>query len=333
MCGSRMKAVGTKVKSGGEARPESRRVSLPHTSRGKTAVFLGGGRITGALLAGLRLAGYEQPIVVYDRHPEKLRRLHREYGVTVERVLRRAIEQADLLIIAVRPDAVRDLLQQIKASAPGRINPGKTNPAIVISLAAGIPLASLRGWLSKPLDKPPGKPMNWARAMPSPVARSGHGLTALTFGRDFSRCRATRCAQFLRSSWSDPRNPREPIRCFQRDLLLQPRLPRAFSACGGRPDDWTGSQDGHDGRSARSWRRNSGVARRVNFIGRLAAGSGYSRAAWLQPRWQRWINRGTGAPYKKGFRRGWTGLEATPKDELSVSALSMLLKKSFCRPA
>ena len=186
MCGSRMKAVGTKVKSGGEARPESRRVSLPHTSRGKTAVFLGGGRITGALLAGLRLAGYEQPIVVYDHHPEKLRRLHREYGVTVERVLRRAIEQADLLIIAVRPDAVRDLLQQIKARAPGRINPGKTNPAIVISLAAGIPLASLRGWLSKPLDKPPGKPMNWARAMPSPAARSGHGLTALTFGRNFS---------------------------------------------------------------------------------------------------------------------------------------------------
>ena len=149
-----MKAVGMKVKSGGQARPESRRESPPQTSRGNTAVFLGGGRITGALLAGLRLAKYEQPIVVYDRHPEKLRRLHREYGVTVERDLRRAVEQADLLIIAVRPDAVHDLLQQIKASDPGRINPGKTNPAIVVSLAAGIPLASLRGWLSKPLGKP-----------------------------------------------------------------------------------------------------------------------------------------------------------------------------------
>jgi pyrroline-5-carboxylate reductase len=180
-----MKAGGMKVKTGGRARAKRRRESPPKSSHGNTTVFLGGGRITGALLAGLRLAKYQQPIIVYDRHPEKLRRLHREYGVTVERDLRRAVEQADLLFIAVRPDAVDDLLQKIKASDPERINPGKTNQLIVVSLAAGIPLSSLRGWLTKPLDKPQGKPVSWARAMPSPVARSGRGLTALTFGRGF----------------------------------------------------------------------------------------------------------------------------------------------------
>ena len=41
----------------------------------KATVFLGGGRITGALVAGLRLAGYAGEIVVYDRNPEKLRAL------------------------------------------------------------------------------------------------------------------------------------------------------------------------------------------------------------------------------------------------------------------
>ena len=179
-----MKAGGMKVKTGGRARAKRRRESPPKSSHGNTTVFLGGGRITGALLAGLRLAKYQQPIIVYDRHPEKLRRLHREYGVTVERDLRRAVEQADLLFIAVRPDAVHDLLQKIKASDPERINPGKTNQLIVVSLAAGIPLSSLRGWLQA-LDKPQGKPVSWARAMPSPVARSGRGLTALTFGSGF----------------------------------------------------------------------------------------------------------------------------------------------------
>ena len=39
----------------------------------KAIVFLGGGRITTALVAGLRLSGYDKPIVVYDRNAHKLR--------------------------------------------------------------------------------------------------------------------------------------------------------------------------------------------------------------------------------------------------------------------
>jgi len=134
----------------------------------KATVFLGGGRITGALLAGLRLARYSGPLVVYDRHPEKLRLLRKRYGVTVERELQQAVSQARLLIIAVRPGSVIGLLQEI-----GTVN----RPIIAVSLAAGIPLALLRRWLRSPV--------RWARAMPSPVCRSGRGLTALTFARDF----------------------------------------------------------------------------------------------------------------------------------------------------
>ena len=141
----------------------------------KTTVFLGGGRITGALLAGLRLAGYDQPILVHDRHPAKLRQLRRDYGVMVEPDLLRAVEQAHLLIIAVRPDSVRELLDGLLGDLLKKIRP--THPIVAVSLAAGISLANLRRWM--------GKPVRWARAMPSPVARSGRGLTALTFGRDF----------------------------------------------------------------------------------------------------------------------------------------------------
>lgn len=130
-------------------------------------VFLGGGRITTALLAGLRLAGYDATIVVHDRHAGKLRGLRRQYGVTTEPDLRRAVDQARMLIIAVRPDSVRGLLREL----------GHVHPLIAVSLAAGIPLANLRRWM--------GAPVRWARAMPSPVARSGRGLTALTFGRNF----------------------------------------------------------------------------------------------------------------------------------------------------
>jgi pyrroline-5-carboxylate reductase len=134
----------------------------------KATVFLGGGRIAGALLAGLRLGKYPGPLLVYDRHPEKLRRLKKLYGVTTERNLQRGIAQARLLVIAVRPASVAGLLGEI-----GVVD----HPLIAVSLAAGVPLSILRRHL--------GSPVRWARAMPSPVCRSGRGLTALTFTRNF----------------------------------------------------------------------------------------------------------------------------------------------------
>ncbi len=133
----------------------------------KTTVFLGGGRITSALLAGLRLMNYHAPIIVHDRHAQKLRQLKRQYRVKTEGNLQRAVAEADLLIVAVRPDSVGELLRQI-----GRVN----RPMTAVSLAAGVPLAKLRAGL--------GSPVRWARAMPSPVCRSGRGLTAVAYDRN-----------------------------------------------------------------------------------------------------------------------------------------------------
>ena len=135
----------------------------------KATVFLGGGRITSALVAGLRLAKYGQLIVVHDRHSKKLQELKRQYGVIVEPDLPRAVESARILIIAVRPDSVRGLLKEV-----GSID----RPLTAVSLTAGVPLSKLRTGL--------GTPVRWARAMPSPVCRSGKGLTALTFARNLS---------------------------------------------------------------------------------------------------------------------------------------------------
>ena len=136
----------------------------------KPTVFLGGGRITGALIAGLRLAKYDAPIIVHDRHPQKLRRLQRQYRVEVETDLHRAVERAGLLIVAVRPGSVRELLREIDEVS---------RPITAVSLAAGVPLSILRDGL--------GRPVRWARAMPSPVCRSGRGLTAVTFSRGIGR--------------------------------------------------------------------------------------------------------------------------------------------------
>ena len=133
----------------------------------QATVFLGGGRITGALAAGLRLAGDRREIVVYDRHPQKVRALQRESRVEMARDLKSAIDRADMVIVAVRPRSVKEILRDVVDS--GAV------PGLCVSLAAGIPLKNLRAWL--------GRPARWVRAMPSPVCRVGRGLTGICFER------------------------------------------------------------------------------------------------------------------------------------------------------
>ncbi|HVO61384.1 MAG TPA: NAD(P)-binding domain-containing protein [Terriglobales bacterium] len=135
----------------------------------RATVFLGGGRITSALIAGLRLANYTQPIIVHDRHPEKLRALKKQCKIATEANLRRAVTEAGLLIVAVRPDSIRELLNEI-----GNVN----RPLLAVSVAAGIPLSDLRAGL--------GPPVKWARTMPSPVSRIGQGLIGVAFPAELS---------------------------------------------------------------------------------------------------------------------------------------------------
>jgi pyrroline-5-carboxylate reductase len=129
--------------------------------------FLGGGRITGALAAGLRLAGDRREIVVYDRHPEKARALRRESRVEIARDLKSAVQRAGILIIAVRPGSVKEMLAEVAAC-------GAVPPKVCVGLAAGIPLRNLQAWLAG---------VRWVRAMPSPVCRIGRGFTPVAFDR------------------------------------------------------------------------------------------------------------------------------------------------------
>lgn len=148
----------------------------------KAAVFLGGGRITGALAAGLRLAGYREPIVVYDRNPEKVQALRRESRVEIAGDLASALDRAAMLVVAVRPASVKELLREVSAC-------GRALPRLCVSLAAGVPLRNLRTWA--------GPPVRWARAMPSPVCRIARGLTPVCFDRGVTSAERVRVRKFF----------------------------------------------------------------------------------------------------------------------------------------
>jgi len=145
-------------------------------------LFLGGGRITSALCAGLRLAGDRRKILVYDRHPDKLRTLRKESRIEIAQNLKSAMEDAKMLIVAVRPSSVREMLAEVARS-------GAMPPRLCVSLAAGIPFRNLREWL--------GSPARWARAMPSPVCRIGRGLTPVSFDRGVAKSDRARVREWL----------------------------------------------------------------------------------------------------------------------------------------
>ena len=147
-----------------------------------TVVFIGGGRITSAMLAGLRLKETKDHLAVHDRNPGKLRALKKQFAVAVEPDLKNAIRRADVLIVAVRPSSVGELLGPV-----GEMNEAR----LAISLAAGVPLRAL--------NKLAGPPVRWARAMPSPVCRVGRGLTAVTFPRTLPRADRKRVRDFFAS--------------------------------------------------------------------------------------------------------------------------------------
>ncbi len=163
----------------------------------KSIVFLGGGRITSALVAGLRLAGDEREIVVYDRHPEKLRALRRESRVEAARDLKSAVERAEMLIVAVRPASVMELLDEVAAC-------GAAPPRLCVSLAAGIPLGKLRANAGRSsfgrssLGRSSLRAIHWARAIPSPVCRIGGGLTPLSFDRSVTKAERTRVLRIFK---------------------------------------------------------------------------------------------------------------------------------------
>lgn len=115
---------------------------------------------------------YGAPIAVHDHSAERMRLLRRSHGATEEPDLEMGVRAAQLIVLAVRPDAAEIMLRELDVALErgGHREPRK----ILVSVMAGLPLA----WLRKRIRAG----MRWARAMPSPLCESGNGLTALAFG-------------------------------------------------------------------------------------------------------------------------------------------------------
>lgn len=125
--------------------------------------FLGGGNMANALIGGLIRQGFAgSDIEVIEPSAENRQRLAQAFGVTVCEQVAAAPLTGDLLVLAVKP-------QQMQAAiAPLQ---GRLHQQVVVSIAAGLRIASLSAWL--------GGYQKIVRCMPNTPAMIGAGVTGL----------------------------------------------------------------------------------------------------------------------------------------------------------
>ncbi len=135
---------------------------------GKTIAFLGSGNMAEALVKGLLRARVAEPreIICSDRREERGPELTQRYGVRFTRSNRDATEQADIVILSVKPQIMNKLLAEIA--------PALDQKKLVISIAAGVPIAAI--------ERKVGHGVRIVRTMPNTPALVGAGATALSAG-------------------------------------------------------------------------------------------------------------------------------------------------------
>jgi len=137
-------------------------------SRAGRIAILGAGKIGEALVAGLVSSGWCEPsaIVVTARHPERLEELQAAYGVDATLSNGDAIDGADIVVIAVKPQDIADLLAEIG----GRLSSGQT----VLSVAAAIPTREIERHFADTVPV--------VRAMPNTASTVHEGMAGIAPG-------------------------------------------------------------------------------------------------------------------------------------------------------
>ena len=136
----------------------------------KRITFIGGGNMAEALVSGLIKAGHDAAnITVTDTDQTKLDSLTSQYGVQTSSDNAAAVAQADVIVLAVKPQVITNVLTDIGASIPASTT--------VVSIAAGASIQTLK-------DAANSDDLAIVRVMPNTPAMLGAGMSVLFSEQD-----------------------------------------------------------------------------------------------------------------------------------------------------
>jgi len=125
---------------------------------------MGRGILEGILKNGLMEAG---KVFIYDKDSSKTAEMKERLGVNVSEDSTGLMKDADVVVLAVKPNIYKPVLEQIKGSV--------REDQIIVTIAAGINLAFVEEIL--------GQDKRIVRTMPNTPALVGEGMTAVVPGK------------------------------------------------------------------------------------------------------------------------------------------------------
>lgn len=144
--------------------------------------FIGGGNMATALISGLvNPPRAHLEIRVVDPNPAARKHLEKTFGISTFSDAHAAVESADVILMAVKPQIMPDVLEHLA----GRILPGQ----LVLSIAAGTTIARIEQHL--------GRGLSVVRSMPNTPALIGHGITGVVAGERCSELQRSQAEEIL----------------------------------------------------------------------------------------------------------------------------------------
>lgn len=144
--------------------------------------FIGGGNMATALISGL-VNPPRAHLAIRVCDPNESARIHlqKTFAVTTFTEATEAIDGADVIVLAVKPQSMPDVLTALK----GRVR----QEQMILSIAAGVTISSI----SKQLGKGPAV----VRSMPNTPALIGHGITGVVAGRQCNQTQRRQAEEIL----------------------------------------------------------------------------------------------------------------------------------------
>lgn len=155
----------------------------PATSSDPVIGFIGAGNMASSLAGGLIAQGYPaSAIQMSDVAEATLHNVQQRLGVTINSDNQAIVGAADIIVLAVKPQVMKSVLQPLAEIVQ------KRRP-LIISIAAGIPVASMERWL--------GRDTAIVRCMPNTPALVQTGASGLYANAQVSTQQRAQAQQIL----------------------------------------------------------------------------------------------------------------------------------------
>jgi pyrroline-5-carboxylate reductase len=148
--------------------------------------FIGGGNMAASLIGGLVAQDHPADrIWVTDPAVERLRHNQERFAVCTTSDNRQAASRAEILVLAVKPQIMRPVVEDLRASVAQR-------QPLVLSIAAGVREADIQRWL--------GGESAIVRCMPNTPALLGAGASALYANERVSATQRSAAEEIMRAA-------------------------------------------------------------------------------------------------------------------------------------